>query len=114
MHPRDAYTKIRSLTDMALSKDPELAEGHSVRALIHLHYDWDWFAAERDFRRASEIDPSLSSNHHDYAHFLLAMNRPQENVAEMEKAVALDPQNPILRVCHGWHVLFSDDYEGAL
>jgi serine/threonine protein kinase/Flp pilus assembly protein TadD len=114
MHPRDAYAKVRSLTDTALRKDPELAEGLGVRALISLHYDWDWFAAERDFRRASEIDPSFAESHHNYAHFLLAMNRPQENVEEMQKAVALDPQNPVLRVCHGWHVLFADDYESAL
>jgi len=114
MHPRDAYAKVRSLSDAALSKDPELAEGLGVRALLNLHYNWDWFAAERDFRRASEIDPSFSDNHHYYAHFLLAMNRPQENVEAMRKAVALDPQNPVLRVCHGWHVLFADDYEGAI
>ena len=114
MHPRDAYAKVRSLSEAALSKDPELAEGLGARALLNLHYNWDWFAAERDFRRASEIDPSYADNHHYYAHFLLAMNRPLENVEAMRKAVALDPQNPVLRVCHGWHVLFADDYEGAI
>ena len=114
MHPRDAFGKVRSLSSTALQKDPELAEGLALRALLSLHYDWDWFAAERDFRRASEIDSSFADNHHYYAHFLLAMNRPQENVEEMRKAVALDPQNPVLRVCHGWHVLFAEDYDSAL
>jgi len=114
MSPRDAFGKVRSLSDKALEKDPELAEGLGQRALLSLHYDWDWFAAERDFRRALEIDPSFADNHHYYAHFLLAMNRPQENVDEMRKAVALDPQNPVLRVCHGWHVLFAEDYDGAV
>lgn len=114
MSPRDAFGKVRSLSDKALEKDPELAEGLGQRALLNLHYEWDWFAAERDFRRALEIDPSFADNHHYYSHFLLAMNRPQENVDEMRKAVLLDPQNPVLRVCHGWHVLFAEDYEGAL
>jgi eukaryotic-like serine/threonine-protein kinase len=114
MHPRDAFAKVRSLSNTALEKDPDLAEGLGQRAILNLHYDWDWFAAERDFRRAAEIDPSFADNHHYYAHFLLAMNRPQENVEEMRKAVALDPQNPVLRVCHGWHVLFAEDYASAL
>ncbi len=114
MAPRDAFAKVRSLSDTALKIDAELAEGFGQRALLNLHYDWDWFAAERDFRRAAEIDPSIADTHHYYAHFLLAMNRPQENVEEMRKAVALDPQNPVLRVCHGWHVLFAEDYESAL
>jgi serine/threonine protein kinase/tetratricopeptide (TPR) repeat protein len=114
MSPHDAFGKVRSLSDTALAKDPELAEGIGQRALLSLHYDWDWFAAERDFRRAAQIDSSFADNHHYYAHFLLAMNRPQENVDEMRKAVALDPQNPVLRVCHGWHLLFAEDYESAL
>lgn len=105
---------MSACSDKALELDPELAEGYGQRALLSLHYEWDWFAAERDFRRASQIDPSFADNHHYYAHFLLAMNRPQENVEEMRKAVALDPGNPVLRVCHGWHVLYASDYESAL
>jgi tetratricopeptide (TPR) repeat protein len=42
------------------------------------------------------------------------MNRPQENVEEMRKAVALDPQNPVLRVCFGWHRLFAAEYDNAV
>jgi serine/threonine protein kinase/tetratricopeptide (TPR) repeat protein len=114
MAPHDAFSKVRSLAAEALAKDSGLAEGLGQRALVNLHYDWDWFAAERDFRLALEIDPSNADNHHYYAHFLLAMNRPEQNVAEMRKAVSLDPQNPILRVCYGWHKLFSGDVENSL
>jgi serine/threonine protein kinase len=114
MSPRDAFAKVRSLSDKGLEKDPKLAAAYGQRALLNLHYEWDWFASERDFRRASEIDPSFAFNHHHYAHFLLAMNRPQENVEQMRKAVALDPENPVLRACHGWHVLFAGDIESAL
>lgn len=114
MAPHDAFSKVRSLAAAALAKDPELAEGLGQRGIVNLHYDWDWFAAERDFKLALEIDPSNADNHHYYAHFLLAMNRPEQNVAEMQKAVSLDPQNPILRVCCGWHQLFSGDFESAV
>ena len=112
--PDQAFPKARSLAAEALEKDPGFAEGFSQRALVNLHYDWDWFAAERDFRRALELDPSYADNHHYYAHYLLAMNRPEQNVAEMQKAVTLDPQNPILRVCSGWHSLFSGECESAI
>jgi serine/threonine protein kinase/tetratricopeptide (TPR) repeat protein len=114
MPPRDAFEKVRVLSATALAKDPQLAEALGQRALLSLHYDWDWFAAERDFRRAEELDPSFADNHHYYAHFLLAMNRPHDNVDQMRKAVALDPQNPVLRVCHGWHRLFAAEYDSAV
>lgn len=42
------------------------------------------------------------------------MNRPGQNNEEMGKAVRLDPQNPILRVCSGWHTLFSGDADSAV
>lgn len=114
LSPQEAFSQVRTLAAKALEKDPELAEGYGQRALLNLHYEWDWFGAERDFRRALDIDPSYAENHHYYAHFLLAMNRPQENVNEMQKAVSLDPQNPMLRVCHGWHRLFAGEYEHAV
>ncbi len=114
MSPQAAFAKVRSLSATSLELKPELVEGLGQRGLLSLHYDWDWFACERDFRRALEIDPSFADNHHYYAHFLLAMNRPLDNLEEMRKAVASDPQNPVLRVCNGWHRLFSGEYNSAV
>ena len=52
--------------------------------------------------------------HHDYAHFLLAVGRPAESVAETKRARSLDPANPMLTTCTGWHSLFDKQFDAAL
>ena len=76
--------------------------------------EWDWAGAEKQFRRALELSPSNAQIHHDYAHFLLAQGRQRESLEETAQAVALDPANPMLTSCMGWHSLFDRRYEQAL
>src|SRR5256885_17224737 len=86
----------------------------TARSPVKLHRDWDWAGAEQHFRRALELNPSNADIHHDYAHLLLVMRRDRESVAETERAVALDPFNPMLNACLGWHRLFTGDYDHAI
>jgi serine/threonine-protein kinase len=83
-------------------------------ALVNTHFDYDWAAAERNFARALELAPSNAQVHHDYAHFLLAMGRGAESVAESRRAVQLDPANPMLTSCLGWHSLFDHQFDQSL
>ena len=98
----------------ALDRDPTLASAHGSLALVKLHRDWDWAGAEQHFRRALELNPSNADIHHDYAHLLLVMRRDRESVTETERAVTLDPFNPMLNACLGWHRLFAGDYDQAI
>lgn len=82
-------------------------------ALVNVHYDWDWAAAQRQFAQALALAPSDAQVHHDYAHFLLAVGRRAESVAETERARALDPANPMLTTCTGWHSLFDNKFDEA-
>jgi tetratricopeptide (TPR) repeat protein len=77
-------------------------------------HEWNWSAAERLFRRALELSPNDAQIHHDYAHFLLALGRREESLAETEQAVALDPANPMLLSCMGWHSLFDRQHAQAM
>ena len=112
--PREAFQRMAAAATRALDTDPTLASAHGSLALVKLHRDWDWGAAEQHFRRALELNPSNADIHHDYAHLLLVMRRDRESVTETERAVTLDPFNPMLNACLGWHRLFAGDYDAAI
>ena len=112
--PADAFQRMEAAATKALEKDPTLASAHGSLALVKLHRDWNWDDAEQHFRRAIELNPSNADVHHDYAHFLLVMRRDSESLAETQRAVALDPFNPMLNACLGWHSLFSGRYDQAI
>jgi tetratricopeptide (TPR) repeat protein len=57
-------------------------------------YDWDWRGAESDFKRAIELDPYYAPAHHRYAALLSIMGRPEEGLAEIRQAQALEPHTP--------------------
>jgi eukaryotic-like serine/threonine-protein kinase len=112
--PREAFERMERAATQAIDKDPSLASAYGSLALVKLHRDWDWAGAERYFRRALDLNPSNADIHHDYAHLLLVMRRDHESVAETERAVALDPFNPMLNACLGWHQLFAGEYDRAI
>ena len=55
------------------------------------NYDWDWQGAEREFKRAIELNPNYAIVHHWYAHLLMQQGRAQEGLAEARRAQELDP-----------------------
>jgi len=112
--PKEAFQRMEEAATKAIDKDPTLASAHGSLALVKLHRDWDWAGAEQHFRRALELNPSNADIHHDYAHLLLVMRRDRESVTETERAVALDPFNPMLNACLGWHRLFAGEYDQAI
>jgi len=112
--PKEAFERMEQAATKALDKDPTLASAHGSLALVKLHRDWDWADAEQHFRHALELNPSNADIHHDYAHLLLVMRRDRESVTETERAVALDPFNPMLNACLGWHRLFAGEYDQAI
>jgi eukaryotic-like serine/threonine-protein kinase len=112
--PREAFSQMRRAAAAALQQDPELGEAYGLMALVNTHFDYDWVGAEENFRRALQYSPSNAQVHHDYAHFLLAMGRGPESVEASRRAVQLDPANPMLTSCLGWHSLFDDRFDDAL
>src|SRR5688572_801625 len=114
MAPGVALGKMQFAAGMALERDSLLAEAHAQMALVKMLHEWNWSAAERLFRRALELSPNDAQIHHDYAHFLLALGRREESLAQTEQAVALDPANPMLLSCMGWHSLFDRQHTQAM
>lgn len=112
--PVEAFSQMERAAQRALDHDPRSAEALGLMALVNVHYRWDWNAARREFEQALALAPSNAQVHHDYAHFLLAVGRSKESAAETERARELDPANPMLTTCTGWHSLFDKQFDTSL
>jgi TolB-like protein/tRNA A-37 threonylcarbamoyl transferase component Bud32/Tfp pilus assembly protein PilF len=86
--------RARRAAERALSLDPGLAEAHTSLAYAHTVYDWDWEAAEREFRRAIELDPTYPTAHKWHSDLLSALGRLDDALAEAGRAAELDPRSP--------------------
>ncbi len=90
---KEAFPKAREAAERALKLDESLAEAHSALAVVKFSYDWEFAAAEREFRHAVEINPSYSDAHKTNSYYLAAMGRFDEALREMKRAQELDPLN---------------------
>ncbi|HEY8559210.1 MAG TPA: winged helix-turn-helix domain-containing protein [Pyrinomonadaceae bacterium] len=88
---RECFPKARQTAQKALELDGELAEAHATLGSIKHFYDWDFAGAEKDFKRAIEINPSNAEAHQMYSYYLTSMGRFEESLAEMRRAYELDP-----------------------
>jgi TolB-like protein/DNA-binding winged helix-turn-helix (wHTH) protein len=94
--PKEAFTKARAAAIKALQIDDQLAEAHTSLAYTLAFYDWDWTNAEKEFKRAIELNPNYPTAHQWYAEFLVALGRFDEARAEYERALQLDPTSLII------------------
>lgn len=93
---KEAFTKAREGATKALELDNTLAEAHNALAATREDYDWDWQGAEREFRRATELNPGYATAHQWYAELLSELGRHQEAIAEIKQAQQLDPFSLII------------------
>jgi TolB-like protein/Flp pilus assembly protein TadD len=112
--PRDAYPKAKAAAMKALALDDTLGEAHCSLGFFHLLYDWDLAAAEREFRRALELNPKYPNAHDGYAFYLKAVGRSAEAIRAGEQAQQLDPLSPFTHVGLGWAYYFARQYEEAV
>jgi serine/threonine-protein kinase len=112
--PQDVMPQARAAAQKAVELDDSLAEGHVSLASAKMFYDFDWTAAEREFRRAIELNPGLADAHDGLALFLMANERHEEASAEIEKARQLDPLSPIILGDAAWVYYGARRYDRAL
>jgi len=112
--PREAFPKAKSAAMRALEFDSTLAEAHASLAHILFEFDHDWTAAEREYRRAIELDPSYPTAHHWYGGFLSAMGRHDEALQQAVTARALDPLSRIIQTWIGLRYYFAGKYDDAI
>ena len=94
--PTEVMPKAQEAAARALELDEGLAEAHTALAVIAQDYDWDWKTAEREYRRAIELNPNYATAHHWYGEYLALQGRFDEAFHEMERARQLDPLSLII------------------
>jgi serine/threonine protein kinase/tetratricopeptide (TPR) repeat protein len=109
--PREAFPKAEAAALKALAIDDRLGEAHTSLAYVKLHYDWDWSGAEREFKRAIELNPQYATAPHWYSHYLMAMGRTEESLAAAKRALELDPLDLIMNVHLAWHYWLAREYD---
>ncbi|MGA2814239.1 MAG: tetratricopeptide repeat protein [Candidatus Acidiferrum sp.] len=110
----DFMPKARAAALQALQIDDSLAEAHASLALIAEQYDYDWQSAEREFRRAIQLDPGYATGHQWFAECLAFEGRFDEAFAESERARQLDPLSLIISTDHAAILYYSGQYGRAI
>ena len=89
--PREAYPAAKAAALRALALDSTLAEAHTSLGYVLMMHDWDWAGAERELRRAIELNPSYAAAHQRYANYLASRGRGAEALTAVRRAQTLDP-----------------------
>ncbi len=114
MYP-DAYTRARAATRRARELGGEtLAETVEADAEAKLYLDWNFAGLEQDFQRVIELNPSLAEAHAHYSWYLRLVGRNNEALAEMRRAMELDPLNPIWPAWLGWQYWWVGQSDEAI
>lgn len=109
----DARPKARQWAEKALAMDDTLSEAHTALAQVGM-MEWDWKMAEREFRRAIELNPSYPLARIWYAEYLNAMLRPDEALEQVRLARQLDPISPFINSRAGWAYLAAGKVDEAI
>ena len=91
MPASEAYPRALAAAKKAVELDPQSSEAHASLAFVSFYGMWDAATADREFRRAIDLDPNNAVAHHWYATYLLCLRRYPESLTEIERAQALDP-----------------------
>jgi TolB-like protein/DNA-binding winged helix-turn-helix (wHTH) protein len=96
MTTKEALPKAKAAAMKAIELDDSLSDAHTSLAFCLDSFDWDWDAADREFRRAIELNPGYATAHRWYSWHLAVLRKNSEAIAEMRKAQSLDPLSLII------------------
>jgi len=91
----EAMERARAAASKALELDSKSAEAHASMAYVLYSCDWNWLAAEKEFRRAIALKPNYATAHEWYSEYLNDLGRKEEALAEAQTALELDPSSPL-------------------
>ena len=111
---QDFMRKAKAAALKVIEIDDTLGEAHASLAFVRFRLDWDWPEAEREFKRAIELNNKYPTAHHWYALYLAAMGRLEEAICEIKKAQELDPLSLIISTAAGRVFFFARLYDQAL
>lgn len=111
--PREAGARARAAAIKALALDDQLAEAHTSLGAVLEYHDWDWSGAEREFKRAIQLNPNYATAHQWYAQLLAPLGRTSEYLAESRRAQELDPLSLIINTSVGHRLYLAREFDSA-
>ena len=112
--PRDAYPLAKAAALKALELDDNLGEAHCSLGFFRLFYDWDFPAAETEFKRAIELSPNFANAYDGYGFYLKAIGQYEAAEAACKRAQELEPLSLFMTLSLGWVYYFARRYDEAL
>jgi tetratricopeptide (TPR) repeat protein len=111
MPPDEAYPRALAAAQKAVELDDTSPGAHTSLAFATFYWNWDPVTAEREYKRALELNPNFVQGHHWYATFLLTSARFPEALDQIEQARKLDPSSTTIQADKGW-ILFNAGRKG--
>ena len=113
--PAREASKIAKYSAMqALELDNDLCESHAALGVVLQKYEWNWAAAEREYRRAIELNPEYAQAHYWYSDLLATTGRFDEAISESFVAQKLDPFSPLGDMNVGRVFYYARQYDRAV
>ncbi len=110
----EAAPRAKAAAAKALELDGTLAEVHYTLAGIRTWTDWDWEGGEAEYRRAIELNPNYPDPRTGLSHLLNILGRPEEAMAQIERALELDPLNALFRGFYAMDLMYARRYDDAI
>jgi serine/threonine-protein kinase len=110
---REIMPKMEAAAAQALQLDDTLAEAHTSLAWAKFH-EFDWAGADKEFKRALELNTNYATAHAWYGEYLMALGRFKEAQTEMERAGELDPLSPAINLALGYRLYYAHQYQEAI
>jgi tetratricopeptide (TPR) repeat protein len=112
--PEEIFRKAMVAAQRALELDDSLAEAHASLATLKMTYERDWSGAEREYRRALELNPNYALAHQWFAEYWMTTRNFDEALAEITKAQRLDPLSLMINTEVGWVYYFTHRQDRAI
>jgi TolB-like protein len=112
--PRECVPKARAAALKALEIDETLGEAHATLGKVKEIYDFDWAGADRDFKRATQLSPAYATARQWSAENLAVRGRFDEAIAEMRRALEVDPLSLIINTNLGYIYFQARRYDQAI
>src|SRR5262249_57396855 len=112
--PRETAPKTKEAASRALALDETLPEPHAALGYVKNRYDWDWPGAEREFKRAIELNQTYATAHYWYSNFLDDTGRLEEAITEAKRAQEADPLSLVASAVAGQALYSAGRYEQAI
>ena len=110
----DPFVLAKPYAAKAIHLNPQLPEAHQALAEIKTYLDWDFAAAEHEYRTALALsNDNLAEAHAHYSWYLMLAGRESEQMAHMKMAQELDPLNPVYHVWMGQHYAIAGRWTDA-